>query len=161
MDVSIQTYSIWTAFNSFDFFFVFQMMQYPFITRSRIIYLARYCMMKMTVIMHQHPVLGNVVHVLGVDFEIIDVLRTRSGQFLDDAFCFAVIKLDAFAFIKLSGVDEVLAINRPERVACRAADWFGLVFDLKIDNFVGDMREGPRYDVSSAGLDSYFVVDLH
>ena len=110
--------------------------------------------------MNQNPVGGNMINMLAVNLEIINNLRPWSWKFLNDSFRLTAVKKETFAFDQFSRRDKVLSIDRPERVIVRATDRLFLVFDHKIDRFLGDVREGSRNDVPHAVLDVDVFVDV-
>ena len=91
-----------------------------------------------TFIMNKYPKVFNAIHMLGIDFEIIYVLRAGTRQSLNNAFRFAAVELDAFAFLQKTGVNEILTVDRPERMIRRTTDRFLLAFDLKIADIARD-----------------------
>ncbi len=71
--------------------------------------------------MHQHPIVADVVHVVAVDFEIVDGFG--GGAVVDcDDFEGTRFGLNLVAWLKIAQLDPVIFFDRPDRVRWCAGD---------------------------------------
>ena len=72
--------------------------------------------------MYQRAIGGDVIDVFTEGFDIIDEFGAWAGEFLDDAFGFAAVELDLFAFVEFTGINKILTIDAPKRVIRSTTD---------------------------------------
>ena len=88
-----------------------------------------------TGVMSHYAVRRNQIDMLPKDLNIIDVLRSRSRQFLKNASGIAGEEKQTLPLEKLASWHKLVAIDRPERVRRRNADRLVLLLKQKIDDF--------------------------
>lgn len=76
--------------------------------------------------MGKQRLVADEVDMLSVDFEVVDTLWSRSGEFAGEAFGFAVERQQTLADFHLADRHELLTVHRPEQVVVGDSDRGGI-----------------------------------